>query len=464
MCTDKMNAMMQKEWFRHKKILVVGLGISGFESAMWLHSVGADVLVTDVQPLGEIRSAYLCELDMAGISVQAGMPLETVPDDTDMVVISPGVSPCMDALKAARKREIPVIGELELAFCVIDRPIIAVTGTNGKTTVTSLIGSLLDNAGISAFVGGNIGTPLIAYARGGKDADYLVAEVSSFQLETVHTFTPFISIILNISPDHLGRHGNFKTYVNTKLGIYKNQGPGQHIIINDEDESLKAVNIDSGAVVHRYGFMPDKMRHAFIDGHYVYASADGASEHLFSLERCRLLGRHNQENILAVVMCGLILGIGDHVIQKTIDEFRGLPNRLERVAEKDGIVFYNDSKATNIDSAIKAVLTLDPPIILIAGGRHKGADYGPLERISRGRVKMGIFLGEAGDMLTETFEGSIPAVKVNTMEEAVRRAYACASCGDTVLLSPACSSFDMFSDYVHRGRAFVEAVKKVLNG
>ncbi len=456
--------MMQREWFCNKKVLVVGLGISGFESVRWLCSAGAEVLVTDVRPLSEIRPEYLYELEKAGIGIQAGASLEAVPPDTDMVVISPGVPPFMKALKTAVERGIPVIGELELAYRVIDTPIIAVTGTNGKTTVTSLIGRLLDNAGIDAFVGGNIGTPLVAYAHGNGHADYAVTEVSSFQLETAFTFKPFISVILNVSPDHLERHGSFDAYMDIKLRIYRNQGPGQHVIVNDDDENLKAVNITSGAVVHRYGFVPDKTRHAFIDGHYVHASTDGTYEHVFSLERCKLLGRHNQENILAAVICGLILGIRDDVIQSTIDGFSGLPNRLERVAEKDGIVFYNDSKATNIDSAIKAVMTLDPPIILIAGGRHKGADYGPLEKACRGRVKTGIFLGEAGDALLNTFKNRIPAFRVNSMEEAVRKACACASCGDTVLLSPACASFDMFSDYVHRARVFVDAVKKVVNG
>jgi UDP-N-acetylmuramoylalanine--D-glutamate ligase len=347
---------------------------------------------------------------------------------------------------------------------LIDTPIIAVTGTNGKSTGTAFLGDMLEKAGFEVFVGGNIGTPLMVYAEGEGTADYVVVEVSSFQLDTVETFCPFVSIILNISPDHLDRYPNYEAYVQSKLKIFKNQGPGQYVILNDSDERLCSVNPTSGVSIFRYGTKEKEGRHAFIQDTKIRASIDSNQIDYFSFESFGLPGKHNLENCLALVLVGLTLGIDRVVIQKSIDEFKGLPHRLELVGESGRVSFYNDSKATNVDAAIKAVTSFDRTLILIAGGRHKGADYTPLVRAAEGRVKKAIFLGEARDLLAGSFGGIIPFSIAENMEEAVSKAFSWAKSGDVVLLAPACSSFDMFSDYSHRGEVFRAAVERTVHG
>jgi UDP-N-acetylmuramoylalanine--D-glutamate ligase len=384
--------------------------------------------------------------------------------NAELIILSPGVPNDMALLVAARKRDIPVIGELELASRLIDTPIIAVTGTNGKSTGTAFLGDMLEKAGFEVFVGGNIGTPLMVYAEGEGTADYVVVEVSSFQLDTVETFCPFVSIILNISPDHLDRYPNYEAYVQSKLKIFKNQGPGQYVILNDSDERLCSVNPTSGVSIFRYGTKEKEGRHAFIQDTKIRASIDSNQIDYFSFESFGLPGKHNLENCLALVLVGRTLGIDRVVIQKSIDEFKGLPHRLELVGESGGVSFYNDSKATNVDAAIKAVTSFDRTLILIAGGRHKGADYTPLVRAAEGRVKKAIFLGEARDLLAGSFGGIIPFSIAENMEEAVSKAFSWAKSGDVVLLAPACSSFDMFSDYSHRGEVFRAAVERTVHG
>jgi UDP-N-acetylmuramoylalanine--D-glutamate ligase len=318
------------------------------------------------------------------------------------------------------------------------------------------------------FVGGNIGTPLMAYvagaAAGETKGDYVVVEVSSFQLDTIDTFCPFVSLILNISPDHLDRYPNYEAYVQSKLRVFRNQGPGQCVILNDDDEALTSVNPASGVSVFRYGIEEKEGRHAFVEENMIRACLDGREVNYFSIDSIRLPGKHNLENILAIVLGGLIIDIDPSLIQETIDDFKGLPNRLELVTELDGVTFYNDSKATNVDAAVRAVRSFDRPLILIAGGRHKGADYGPLVKAAKGRVKQAIFLGEAKDLLAKSFKGAFPVSMAKKMEDAVSMAYSRAKKGDVILLAPACSSFDMFSDYSHRGQVFRAAVQRVVCG
>ena len=370
----------------------------------------------------------------------------------------------MALIKSASKKKIPVVGELELASRFIDTPIIAVTGTNGKTTVTTFLGRMLENAGFNVFVGGNIGTPLIAYAASEQKADYLVLEVSSFQLDTIHAFSPYISIILNISPDHLDRYPDYEAYIQSKLRLYENQGDGQYLILNRDDQRLSSVSPSSGVSLLFYGSEKSEGLHAFLEGGRISASLNGSTRQSFSLDAFALPGSHNQENLLGAVLAGMALGIDATMIQKTINQFKGLPHRLEYVGEVNGVLFYNDSKATNVDAAVRAVTSFDRSLILIAGGRHKGADYAPLVTAGRGRVKGAVFIGEAKGLLAESFRDEIPFSFAENMEEAVNRAFSMASKRDAVLLAPACSSFDMFSDYPHRGRVFREAVEGLIHG
>jgi UDP-N-acetylmuramoylalanine--D-glutamate ligase len=447
-----------------KRIVVMGLGISGLCAARLLSAHGARVTVSEILPESDLNSGILNELRELQITLETGGHKEETFLNAEMVIISPGVPHDTVLLNLARGKNIPVIGELELAGRLIDTPMIAVTGTNGKSTVTSFFGCMLENAGLRVFVGGNIGTPLTAYAAEREKADYAVVEVSSFQLDTIDTFCPSVSVILNVSPDHLDRYPGYEAYVRSKLKIFENQGPGQYVILNDDDKRLCAIHVSCGATVLRYGMEKRQGRQAYIEGDQIKAFVNNAGPNTFSFQSFDLPGAHNLENLLPAVLGGMALGIDTPAIQKTIDEFKGLPNRLEYIAEHDGVSFYNDSKATNVDAAVRAVMSFNQPIILIAGGRHKGADYVALAEAAGGKVRKAFFLGEARDLLAASFDGVVPFSMATDMEEAVYMSFESAEKGDVVLLAPACSSFDMFTDYSHRGREFNSAVLKVIHG
>jgi len=450
------------------RFLVVGLGTSGYWAARWLAEAGADVTVSDIQETSRLNPDYIKNLTTLGVTLETGGHLEETFLRAHIIVVSPGAPLDTPFIRAAREKKIPVMGEMELAARHVDVPMIAVTGTNGKTTVTSFLGQMLENAGHDVFVGGNIGTPLTAYLAGGKKADYLVVEVSSFQLDTIEKFCPEISIILNISPDHLDRYANYEAYIQSKLRILENQGPGQTVILNADDPMLATVSPPAGTTVFRYGLKQREGIQAFIEKGEMLCAVTGKSR--FNLRAFSLSGSHNLENLLAAVLVGRALGLPPESIQKTIDQFKGLPNRLEKVGTDHRmpllkeVQFYNDSKATNIDAAIRAIGSFEKPIILIAGGRHKGADYQPLVRACRGNVKGAVFMGEAANLLAEAFTDEITFEMAGSMRDAVSKACDMADSGDIVLLAPACSSFDMFENYDHRGRVFKTAVEEFYNG
>ncbi len=445
---------------------MVGLGTSGYWAARWLAGKGVDVTVSDIRKASQLHPEFLEDLKALGVRLETGGHQKRTFLETDVIVVSPGVPMDTPIMAAAIKRQIPVMGEMELAARHVNAPMIAVTGTNGKTTATAFLGQMLEDAGKRVFVGGNIGTPLTAYLAQEKEADYLVLEISSFQLDTADSFTPLISVILNISPDHLDRYIHYQAYIDSKLRIFRNQGPGQTVILNNDDPVLKKAVPPPGTRVLRYGLGKGEETDAFI----LTGKTLLAGKSRFDLGSFSLPGRHNLENLLAVVLAGQVLDLAHDPIQKTIDTFKGLQNRLEHVStnrflphQKD-VRFYNDSKATNVDAAVRAVQSFDKPLVLIAGGRHKGSDYQPLVHASRDNVKGAVFMGEAANLLAEAFEGEIPYSLAITMQEAVRKAFLMAETGDVVLLAPACSSFDMFENYDHRGRVFKAAVMEVLDG
>ena len=447
--------------FKKKKVVVVGLGVSGLWLARWLAGQGADVTVSEKKPENDLDPDICADIRKLGSKLETGGHRKDSLLNAEMVIVSPGVPHDMEPLNAALKKGIPVTGEFEFASRIIDTPVIAVTGTNGKSTVVAFLGNVLENAGLKVFVGGNIGTPMMVYAAGERKADYVVAEVSSFQLDTMETFCPYISMILNLSPDHLDRYADYESYVQSKLRIFRNQGPGQYLVLNDDDKILSSISPASGVSVLRYGIRKKEGRHAFLETKKVQASLNGKDPVYFSLESIKLHGEHNRENILGAVLVCLTLGIEPDVIQKSIDDFKGLPSRLEQVAEVDGVMFYNDSKATNIAAAVKAVKSFDQPLILISGGRHKGADYAPLVKAAEGKVKCAVLLGEAKQLLAASFEGVFPFSMAKDMEEAVSMSFSFAKRGDVVLLAPACSSFDMFSNFLERGKVFRDAVERL---
>lgn len=449
--------------FAKKKVLVVGMGRSGLSAARWLSREGAEVTISDIKRVSELDQELLNESLELEVKLELGIHREETFLGSDAIVVSPGVPLHIAPLKAARERGISVIGEMELALGLVNIPIVAVTGTNGKSTSVTLLVAILEGSGSRVFMGGNIGTPLIDYAAKDQKADYAVVEVSSFQLDTMDRFCPEISLLLNISPDHLDRYPDYERYVQSKLKIFKRQTSGQYTILNDDDERLSQVRATGGATILRYGMEERDNRQAFIRGHTLFARLPGKETHCFSIERFRLPGRHNLENLMGVILACLALNLEPAVIQGVINDFKGLPHRNEPVGMIRGVVFYNDSKATNVDAASRSVACFERDVILLAGGRHKGSDYSPLVIASKGRVKKAILLGEARDLLAESFEGSIPYALAESMEDAVSQAFLSAESGDVVLLAPACSSFDMFQDYAQRGRVFRKAVKRLNN-
>jgi len=462
---------------RKKKVVIAGLGVSGLWTARWLAGQGAVFTVSDRREKNQIGPALCDEIEGLGGRVETGGHSRSLFLNSDLVVLSPGVPHDMELFVQAREKGIPIIGEMELAFRIISGEtrercgvrIIAVTGTNGKSTVTEFIGLLLKKAGADVFVGGNIGTPLMALACQKRVPDYAVVEVSSFQLDTIQEFSPYISVCLNISPDHLERYDSYSSYINSKLRIFENQHKDQFSVLNDDDEVLSGFRAPEGVRELRYGMTRERRgpgggkikRDAFIGGDDCIVEIGPEKRHEFSLPGFSLPGIHNRSNLLSVVLAALCAGVDPEIIREGIREFKGLRHRIEFVGEIKAIRYYDDSKATNLDAAIKAVECFDSKIVLIAGGRHKGADYKPLVDACLGNVKKAVFIGEASELLAEAFEGSIPYSMAGSMEEAVYIASKAAAPGEVVLLAPACSSFDMFTDYAQRGTVFSQAARRI---
>jgi UDP-N-acetylmuramoylalanine--D-glutamate ligase len=449
--------------FKNKKILVVGFGKSGLATARCLIKRGANVTIGDIKPESALDTDILKEVRGSGIKLEIGGHNTSTFLSADMIIVSPGVPLNIKPLAAAREKGIPISGEFEMASRLVDSPILAVTGTNGKTTTVSLIEEIIKRSGRSLFAGGNIGVPLMEYVSEGVKSDFVLVEVSSFQLDTAERFNPFVSLILNITPDHLDRYESFDAYARSKQSITKNQGKGQYAILNDDDPLLHDFKPGNDVTVLRYGLKRSDRSNAYIEENMLIASIPGKSEASFSLDGFKLPGAHNLSNLMGVVLVALCAGIDKECIQETILEFKGLHHRIEHVAELSGVDFYDDSKATNVDAAIKSIEVFDRPIILIAGGVHKGGEYEPLVIASKRRVKRGVFLGEARFMLGDAFKGKIPYEYAEDMGAAAKKAFGAAVKGDVVLLAPACSSFDMFTDYSHRGMVFREKVEELKN-
>jgi len=450
--------------FVRKRVLVVGLGKSGLSAARWFSGQGAEVTIGDVKAEADLDQGFLSESQKLGIKLETGGHREETFLDSDMIIVSPGVPFDIGPLRAARENDIPVLGEIELALGLVDIPIVAVTGTNGKTTTVSLLGDMIKGAGAKVFVGGNIGTPLMDYAAGEQDADYAVVEVSSFQLDTMDRFCPEVALLLNISPDHLDRYPDYETYVKSKLRIFQDQGQGQYAVLNDDDERLAQFCPPGPESVLRYGLEKRDNLHAYMEGDRLVACLPGKESHDFDIQRFKPPVRYNLENLMGVVLAGRSLDLEPSTIQDTINSFQGLPHRTELVGSINGVDFFNDSKATNVDSASRSISSFDRPVILIAGGRHKGGDYSPLVTAAKRKIKKVVLLGEARDLIAESFKGIIPFTLAENMEDAVSQAFSSAEPKDVVLLAPACSSFDMFVDYADRGRVFTELVERLNNG
>jgi len=447
--------------FRNKNILVMGLGRSGYASACFLSGMGAIVTVTDTAEEEKLLS-FSKALREKGIHLEMGGHCNDTVEGSDMIVISPGVPHTLEPLRIAQKKGIPVIGEIELAARFIHEPMIAITGTNGKTTTTKLISAMIEASGFSVFTGGNIGTPLIEYVSSSKKVDRVVVEVSSFQLDTIQRFRPHVSVLLNITEDHLDRYDGFESYAESKAKIFQNQENTDFAVLNRADKSIQRLAASSRATNLFFDSRGEQENTAIINCEKIYLPRlMGDEGHIVDPSETTLVGKHNQENIAASALATLAAGGNIEGIRSALKSFKGLPHRLEYVATVGQVRYIDDSKATNVDAVLRALEVFDGKVILIMGGLDKGGEYGVLKDQLLEKVRLILVLGEARRIIQKSLGGYTEITEVSSMEDAVGMAHERSIPGDTVLLSPACSSFDMFDSYAHRGDVFCQAVRKI---
>ena len=440
-----------------KRVLVVGLGKSGVASALFLKAHGARVTVSDTKTGDELRSEIPLLLDH-GIAVETGGHGERTFRGQDLIVVSPGIPVDAPALVQARALGGSVIGEIELAARFLRGPIVAITGSNGKTTTTTLTGEIMTAGGFPALVGGNIGTPAIALAERATAESVIVLEVSSFQLETIHSFRPKIAVILNVTPDHLDRHRTFEAYVDAKARILENQQSADLAVLNADDPTCVAMAARTKAQVFWFSRQKEVQQGAWVlDGNILFRQGAQQREIMLTSE-IPLKGAHNLENVLAAVCAGALMGCAPEKIRQAVRDFKAVEHRLEYVATIRGVDYYNDSKATNVDATIKALESFPANIHLIVGGKDKGSDYTLLNDLLRQRVKRVYTIGAAAEKIESQIKG-VEVVHADTLENALRKANAVAEPGDVVLLAPACASFDQFKNYEQRGQVFKEIVR-----
>lgn len=436
----------------NNKFLVVGLGKTGIATSKFLFEKGAEFIATDNQPLEKLSSEVKKLLEN-GIKVESGSQRRELFDWADVIVLSPGVSFNNPEIKKALVSGKKVISEIELAYNFIRKPIIGITGTNGKTTTTTLISEILRTTGKKVFTGGNIGTPLISIADKDQGFDLILLELSSFQLQGIIDFRPNIGLILNISDNHLDHHKDFEEYVESKFKLFKNQTSDDFAILNISDNTIKDRISDIKAKITTFGDR-GKDAHIYLDSKKVIFN-----DVSFNIENIKLIGSHNIENISSAIAVTTLLGVNKENIQDVITKFNPLPHRIEYISTVNGIKIYNDSKSTSPDATLRALESLPSPIILIAGGKDKGTDYKKLNKILRDKVKNLILIGEAKARMKEQLENSTSICTAMTLKEAINKAFACCKPDDTLLFSPACSSFDMFESYEERGKEFRKIVE-----
>ncbi len=449
--------MAQPLEIKGKRVLVVGLGTSGVASAQFLHERGARVTASDAKAEDDLRADIRTLLDL-GVAVETGGHGERTFRQQDLIVVSPGVPTNVPQLEQARAMGIPVIGEIELASRFLKGHIVAITGSNGKTTTTALAGDVIAWGGYESQVGGNIGTPAISLVHEATDDTYNVLEVSSFQLETIQTFHAEIAVVLNVTPDHLDRHGSFERYLAAKKRIFENQTSSDYAVLNADDEQAARMAGGIAAQVRWFSRKKEVERGAFVrDGRILHRDDSGEHE-VMPASEIPLKGSHNLENVLAAVCIGMIIPCEPHRIRAAVKEFKAVEHRLEYVTSINGVQFYNDSKATNVDATIKALESFPDKIHIILGGKDKGSPYTVLNALLKERARRVYTIGAAAAKIEKEIAGAAEIMRAETLDVAVRRAFESAQPGDVVLLAPACASFDQFESYEHRGRVFKELV------
>jgi UDP-N-acetylmuramoylalanine--D-glutamate ligase len=448
---------------KNKRVLVVGLGKSGLSAAMFLRSQGARVTVSDTRSAVTLAKEIPALLE-AGIMVESGGHGLLTFRRQDLIVVSPGVPMDTPEVKQVVVFGLPVIGELELASRYLQGQVVAITGSNGKTTTTTLVGKIFRDAGMPTLMGGNIGLPVIDLVAKSTPDTVNVLEVSSFQLETVEEFHPRIAVILNITPDHLDRHGSFERYVAAKERIFARQVPGDALVLNGDDRVVQMCASRAKSDVFWFSGTKAVRRGAFVrDGVIVWVEKEGGvTEPVMPVSEVHLKGAHNIENVLAAVCAARLAMIPAESIRTSVAGFTAVEHRLEFVRALRGIEFYNDSKATNVDATMKAVASFAGGVHLILGGKDKDSDYSLMADLLKERVKIVYTIGSAAEKIERQLHGVVKMVSAETMQVAVAEAAKAAVAGDVVLLSPACSSFDQFENYEHRGRVFRELVNELL--
>jgi len=442
--------------FRNQNILVVGLARTGVALCRFLTGQGARVTVTDQAPPDDLADA---RRDIRGLGVTKALGVDQPRwQGYDAIVLSPGVPPELPWLDAARAAALPVMGELEVAAPFIRQRLLAVSGTNGKTTTTALLGELLAASGQKPLVGGNIGTPAISLLARQEEGDCLVLEVSSFQLDTASHFHPQAAALLNVTPDHLDRYPDYAAYIASKARLFQRQGPGDLKVLNADDPAVTAMN-GGPSRIYRFSAARPLAAGAWLDQGRILVKLSGRQAEIFPLAHIRLKERHNIENIMAALLLALDTGAHPEACREVLANFGGLPHRLEWVADLGGVSFYDDSKGTNVGAVARSLAHFDRPVILIAGGRDKDSDFSLLNDLIATRVKALVLLGETRERLARVWHGLAPAYLADDMAAAVARAWDLAGPGEVVLLSPACASFDMYKDYVHRGQTFQKQVR-----
>ena len=447
--------------FKNKKVLVCGLGRSGIASAVLLKKLGASVTASDIRDKKELDLTSLKD-----INIYAGRNPDDIINNYDLIIISPGISTNLSFVKLARKLKIPVWSEIELAYRVCKTPIIAITGTNGKTTTTTLTGEIIKNYYINSLTAGNIGLPLTEKICDIKKDSYVVAEISSFQLETIDLFQPHIAVILNITPDHLDRHKTFENYCDIKSKIFCNQNKNDFIILNYDDEICRKLESQTNSHTIFFSTKQKLINGVFIDKDKIKIRLekfiDINNQELMSIKDINLIGEHNLSNILAAIAASVCANVPLNIIINTIKNFHAVPHRLEFVRNLNGVDFYNDSKATNVDSAIKALKSIKKPIILIGGGYDKKVDFYDWIRSFK-NVKRLILIGEVKEKIaSQCCELGFTNFDIcENLADAVEKSFESAQKGDCVLLSPACASWDMFKNFEQRGDLFKTIVNSL---
>jgi len=442
---------------KDRKVLVVGLGKSGIAASRLLVRHGARVTATDTRGLDTLSPEARGLLSL-GIHIEAGGHRTETFLSSDLIILSPGVPADITPLVKARERGIVILGEIELAWHFLDTPLIAITGSNGKSTTTTLIGEILKARGDKVFVGGNLGTPLTEYVLSGGGSDLVVAEISSFQLETIKSFRPSISILLNISPDHLDRYHSIREYREAKFRIFENQGPGDFAIVNGDEPW--SIDIEKRIRCDEIQFSRHRKvdRGVYIEDGWIVSTIEHCEGKICEVSEIGIRGVHNIENSMAAAAAAILRGCSRETISSALKKFTGLEHRLEFVREIGGVKYINDSKGTNVGAVVKSVEGFENPIILIAGGRDKGSDFSPLRPLIKEKVKRLILIGEAREKIGAEIGDLTITLYSDSLEEAVEIASREAVEGDVVLLSPACASFDMFKNFEERGRRFKEIV------